>query len=100
MYKEILYEIFLFIIVILKFVFIFTTIIYHTAGALQMNPDSITFLGKMKDGLFYVVDILINILLLILFNPYIKDIRINKEEKLLLFIYGILGFLQDVSKKY
>lgn len=100
MYKEIVYEIFIFILVILKLVFILTTILYHTAGALKWNPDTITFLEKMKDDLFKVVDVLINILLLILFNPFIKDIRVNKEEKFLLFIYGILGLLQDASQKY
>lgn len=100
MYKEIVYEIFIFVLVIFKFIYIFNVILYHTAGALNWEAGTITFLGNMRDELFRVIDAFVNILLVILFNPANKAIRINNEEQFLLLVYGILGLVQDVSKKY
>lgn len=100
MYKEIVYEIFLFVIVILKFVFMFITILYRSSSALNLNQDIITFLETMQDKLYRVVDILINILLIVLFNPSNKAVRINDEEQFLLLVYGVLGLVEYFLKIY
>lgn len=97
MYKEYLYEIFLYVIVILKFVYIINTFVYNIAKALKWNTETIDFLKEFKDNTFQVIDLFMNAILIMIFNPFqTKELLINREERFLLFIFGILGFIHYV----
>jgi len=48
MYKEYVYEIFLYVIVILKFVYIINTFIYNIAKLLKWNTDTIDFFKRIQ----------------------------------------------------
>jgi|AntRauTorckE6833_2_1112554.scaffolds.fasta_scaffold316709_1 hypothetical protein len=96
MYKEYVYEIFLYVIVILKFVYIINTFIYNIAKLLKWNTDTIDFLKEFKDNTFNVIDLFMNAILIMIFNPFQSKVVINREERFLLFIFGILGFIHYV----
>lgn len=97
MYKEIVYEIFIFILVILKFAFIITAFLFNIAKLMKWNTDTIDFLKDYKDNIFDVVNFGISVLIIILHNPFQSQKTIlNREERFLLFIYGILGIIHYV----
>lgn len=94
--KTILYQTFLYIVVILKFVYLLSTFIDYESKMFHLNSYFIRFIDQFKDIMYDVEDLLIHILLLIIFNPFYKDTKIiiTIEERNLLFVYGILGIIQ------
>lgn len=97
MYDIYIYEIFIFILVILKLAYIITTFLYNIAKLLKWNTDTIDFLKDYKNNIFDVVNFGINVLLIILFNPFQSPKNLlDREERFLLFIYGILGVIHYV----
>lgn len=94
--KTILYQTFLYTVVILKFVYLLSTFIDYESKMFQLNSYFIRFIDQFKDIMYDTEDFLIHILLLIIFNPFYEDkkIIITIEERNLLFVYGILGIIQ------
>lgn len=97
MYKEIVYEIFIFILVILKLAYIITAFLFNMAKLMKWNTDTIDLLKDYKDNILYVVNFGICVLIIKLNNPFQSQKKLlNREESFLLFIYGILGIIHYV----
>lgn len=95
--KTIIYETFLYTVVILKFVYLLSTFIDYESKMFHLNSYFFRFIDQFKDIMYDVEEFLIHILLIILFNPFDTKIIITIEERNLLFVYGILGIIQDLK---
>ena len=85
------YDIYIYFIFIFKILF-FITALYHIY--LKYNGEINSEVDKnvlyWKNRLDFIFKILIAILLIYLFNPYKKNIVIEGETKILLFLFGII----------
>lgn len=94
-----LYESFLFLIIILKIVYISISFMDIESKQFKWNPNTINLLDKFQTAIYYVEDFFIYILILIIFTPFSsRKITINVTESHLLFTYAILGFIQNSSQ--
>ena len=88
------YVTFLFIILLVKFVFFMTTIIIIIFSRISPSNIHIDKLHKFHQYIYYIFAVLVSILLIYLFAPYKNlDYRIDKETKLLIYVYGWITIL-------
>jgi uncharacterized membrane protein len=88
------YLFFLLFIIIDKVAFILVALYYHYVK--KKDPSDTkkqTTLFVLKEQLEFVFIVCMSIVLVLNFNPWIDTVVIDKETKLLLFIYGILIIL-------
>jgi len=98
-----LYLNFIIFIIVIKFLFIFSTI-----SILFLKHKNETKYEKLIKTLTYVRDktrvifkLSVSLLLLILFNPRQKNNQeINYEAKLILYLYGILTIIETVVEYF
>lgn len=91
------YDSFLFLILILKIIYIFISFFDFESKELKWKRVNIIFLEKIQNGVYHVENFLIYFLLIILFSPLTKKpILINRRESHILLAYGILGFMQII----
>jgi hypothetical protein len=96
---ETLYESFLYLVVILKFVYFASSFLNRESTIFKMDKNTIAFLAVFKNTMYEVENLLIQFLLLIVFNPFIdKKITVNREEQILLFVYGVIGLLHYIQR--
>lgn len=91
------YDSFLFLIVILKIIYIVISFFDFESKELKWKRVNIIFLDKIQNGVYNVENFLIYFLLIILFSPFTKKpISISRRESHLLLAYGILGLMQII----
>jgi hypothetical protein len=103
-----IYVTFIFIIVIVKFLFIFFTLfdlVFNLKNKFFLNSFSpfSKFIEPIKDysKLFdFLFKMLMAILLIYLFNPRNKDVFLDFETRFLLFVYGWILLITFFKDKY
>lgn len=103
-----IYVTFIFIIVIVKFLFIFFTLfdlVFNLKNKFFLNSFSpfSKFIEPIKDysKLFdFLFKMLMAILLIYLFNPRNKDVFLDFETRFLLFVYGWILLITFLKDKY
>lgn len=94
-----LYLNFIIFIIVIKFLFIFSTIsiLFLKHKNETKNEKLIKTLTYVKDKTRVIFKLSVSVLLLILFNPRQKNNQeINYEAKLILYLYGILTIIETV----
>ena len=91
------YVSFLFIIVVIKIIFILTTISILVISKISKITKFNIYIDKVTkvgEHIHYIFTFLVSILLIYLFNPYKnRDYLLDKETKLLIFLYGWISIL-------
>ena len=88
------YTTFLFAILLVKLIFVMTTIciiIFSIITPLNIHIDK---LNKFHQYIYYIFAILVSSLLIYLFTPYkTLDNKLDKETKFIIYLYGWISIL-------
>ena len=96
MIKNKLYNVLIYVIIILKVIYLLLTLLNHIAGYSDWDTKTKDFINTMTDNCLIVSDFFMYMVLIILFSPLRKkpvDIVINKHEQLIIWTLGILGLI-------
>lgn len=92
------YVTFLFIIVIVKIIFIIATLGLLILSKIDPSNKHIDKLTKIQDKTHKSFSLLVSILLIYIFNPYkSRESRLDLETKLLIYLYGWITILTLVK---
>ena len=92
------YVSFLFIIVVVKVIFIVATLGLLILSKIDPSNKNIDKLSKIQDKTHNSFSLLVSILLIYIFNPYkSRETRLDLETKLLIYLYGWITILTLVK---
>ena len=88
-----IYNIILYTAVFCKIFYLFLAILSRVAE--RNNWESTENLFHLKEYALTITDVFIYLILIILFSPHKKsiDIRVSREEQIIIFTLGILGLI-------
>ena len=90
-----LFDIYITFIVLIKICYIIT-IILKNIDLNKKIEKKVDYYHEKLHILFYLC---MGILLVIMFNPFVKDIKVTGHEKIFIFVLGLLMVI-DILKKY
>ena len=90
-----LFDLYIAFIVLVKIMYIIT-IILNNVKLDKQKQEKVEYLHEKLHILFYLS---MAILLVIMFNPFVKEVKVSGHEKLFIFILGVL-MIVDIVRKY
>ncbi len=90
-----LFDLYIAFIVLVKILYIIT-IILNNVNLDKQKHEKVEYFHEKLHILFYLS---MAILLVIMFNPFVKEVKVSGHEKLFIFILGILMII-DIVRKY
>tara|TARA_E500000178_G_C16886569_1_gene691510 strand:- start:23 stop:313 length:291 start_codon:yes stop_codon:yes gene_type:complete len=90
-----LFDYYIFLIIIVKIAYL-STIFLRNANLKKETKKKVEYYHEILHVLFYL---LMAILLVIMFNPFTKEVKVSGHEKLFIFILGVLMIVDIVRKK-
>lgn len=88
------YVSFLFVIVVIKLIFIIASVILVILSKIDPSNIHIDKLNKVEDKTHTLFTLLVSILLIYLFNPRKnRETRLDKETKFIIYLYGWITIL-------
>ena len=90
-----LFDLYLTFIILVKIGYIIT-ILLENADLDKKMKKKVNYYHNKLHVLFYL---LMGILLVIMFNPFVKEVKVSGHEKLFIFILGVLMVI-DILKRY
>lgn len=93
------YVSFLFVIVLIKIIFIVATLTLLVISKIDPSNKYIDKLSTIQDKTHSSFSLLVSILLIYIFNPYkSRESRLDNETKLLIYLYGWITVLYLVKE--
>ena len=93
------YVSFLFVIVVVKIIFVIATIGLLIISKIDPSNKHIDKLSQIQDKTHNSFTFLVSILLIYIFNPYkSREARLDAETKLLIYLYGWISILSLVKE--
>lgn len=95
MFTTQLYNGIIMLVLILKIIYFLISILYRICELLKIDSKKLKFLKLFRDNSLIVSEFFMYIMIIILFFPTQKpkDIRIGREEQIIIFMLGILGVI-------
>ena len=92
------FELFLYIILVVKIVFLFTIVMSKYENRIG-NNDKSTWYKILQDKLHHLFTLLMGILLTLLFHPFLsaKTVCVDGHTKLFLYAFGVLSIIGIVQ---
>jgi hypothetical protein len=85
---------FLFVIVVVKIIFMLSSIGILIVSKITSLNDHIDRVTIFRDHIYHIFTFLVSVLLIYLFNPYKnRDYLLDKETKILIYLYGWISIL-------
>jgi hypothetical protein len=90
-----IYKLLIITVISLKLLYIGVVVVSKIGIYAKWSTQTNLYLNNLKDSMLSVSEIFMYMVLIAIFYPRnnSSDIKINKEEQLILFILGILGIL-------
>jgi predicted membrane channel-forming protein YqfA (hemolysin III family) len=90
-----LFDLYILLIILIKICYL-VTIILKKMDLSKKTKETVDYYHTKLHVLFYLS---MGILLVILFNPFIKEAKVSGHEKIFIFILGVLMII-DIVKRY
>jgi len=90
-----IFDLYILLIILIKICYM-ATIILKNMDLSKKTKETVAYYHENLHVLFYLS---MGILLVILFNPFIKEARVSGHEKIFIFILGVLMII-DIVKRY
>jgi len=99
---EVMYNILIAIVVIMKLIYVIIAIALSIAKGSGWKSNKIAYLNNLKEESLIASEVFMYLVLIIIFFPskQAKDIRVGREEQLIIFILGILGILHTNWERF